>query len=258
MNKIRIFHLPLFVIILLCGIFAAVLHITTPKPTLDYTLLPEYALALEDGQFICEDGSIWRMRRDSSNGDVNLMRISEVEHRLFTDIRNASNASELLPYEYAMATETDRLIFLRNDGSVWLATDDVISPDKTLVIPFYIIPSPQLPLSGEEIEITQGDYESPESLQFMSEYHHYCVHLNSSRYATRNFSVYLSVDLIDGRYYLNGFSDIIFRYGEVPLYYFDLYIPSSSRLHRTAIEGNYTIEFCYLDRAVSEVHRTSY
>ena len=256
MKKIRIFHLPVFVIILLCGISAAVLHITTPKPILDHTLLPEYALALEDGQFICEDGSIWRMRRDSRNGDVNLTRISEVDHRLFTDIRKASHASELLPYEYAMATETKRLIFLRNDGSVWLATDDVIYPDKTLVIPFYIIPSPQLDVSYEEILITPEGNDTAIIANRLKSYHRYYVYLESTRYALDNFSAYLSVELKDGRYYLSESADLV-RWNNEPLLW-QFFLPTSEQLHRASIPGNYTIEFCYFDRVVSEVQRTSY
>ena len=114
MKKIRIFHLPVFIAALF-GIFLSIaLYMIFPGNS-----LAEYALTLEDGQFICENGYIYEKVKETYSGLVTANRIRHSGCR-FTILFGRTPSAKLLPHEYAMQITDRGTVFMDNQGTVWL------------------------------------------------------------------------------------------------------------------------------------------
>ena len=115
-NRFQIHHLPIFISALLITVFAIVLHCFAPGDS-----LLDYALTLEDGQFICETGYIYEAKVDFDDGIVSADRAAKV-HNKFKSRFGKTPASELLPHEFAMQLTDFGSIFIDNQGQTWRYT----------------------------------------------------------------------------------------------------------------------------------------
>lgn len=115
-KQVRIHHLPIFISALLLAVFAIVLHCSAHGDS-----LLDYALTLEDGQFICETGYIYEAKADYDDGIVFADRFKKV-HNKFKTRFGKTPASELLPHEFAMQLTDFGSVFIDNRGQTWRYT----------------------------------------------------------------------------------------------------------------------------------------
>ena len=137
MKKIRFFHLPVFMVALFGLILSVVLYMFFPGNS-----LAEYALTLEDGQFICENGYIYETIEVYDSGTVVANRLKHSLCR-FTILFGTKPAVKLLPHEYAMQITDYKTIFMDNQGTVWLHDRLNYTPLQVKLEQFFI-PSAEL------------------------------------------------------------------------------------------------------------------
>ena len=206
MKKIRIFHLPTFMAALFGLILSIALYILFPGNS-----LAEYALTLEDGQFICENGYIYETIKIYDSGTVVANR---QKHSLcrFTILFGTKAAFKLLPHEYAMQITDYKTIFMDNQGTVWLH-DRLNYTPRQVKLEHFFIPSAELDTtavgklqidnSAKKIEQDNVLYHPTHSsinefsltIPFKAEL---TSELSTYRDYSRNTSVEFSVKLKDG------------------------------------------------------------
>jgi len=242
-QKFRLFHLPVFIVVLVGLALALVLHFSQPRDS-----LLDYALTLQDGQFICEDGSIWELNRGIYGDRVNIRLIGKAKNKRFQNFGPLIDADKLLPHEYAIAAEKMRLIFLSSDGSVWFAPNDVTADNVSQIIPYYTIPAPKFePIDGS-MDATVKSYRSTRS-----GYRAYMIKALGRNHTAR---AYLSVELKDGRYYIYSTTGEISAYGKHCSYLINF--PTASTIYRNALRGNYLVELCLDDKIVDQIELNTY
>ena len=118
-NSFQIHHLTIFISALLLAVFAIVLHCFAPGDS-----LLDYALTLEDGQFICETGYIYEAVADYPQTDrIYVRHIGEVR-RDFNVSFGSTPSEKLLPHEFAMQMTEYGSIYIDNRGQVWHDTHE--------------------------------------------------------------------------------------------------------------------------------------
>lgn len=207
MRKIRIFHLPVFIIVIIGLALALYLHISQPRES-----LLDYALTLKDGQFICETGRIYEAVADyPTSGRIYAKRVGEVKGNFKVNFKNTP-AEKLLPHEFAMQMTDYGSIYIGSDGSVWHDTHEEYNENNALLLQ-YLTPAAVLDSSNAaELNIYDGDLYQDYTRDLLGIkhkiYNYYAlsldyaiIHTSSSTQTSENISnVEFSVKLKDGWY----------------------------------------------------------
>ncbi len=150
-QKFRLFHLPIFIAVLVGLALALVLHFNQPRDS-----LLDYALTLQDGQFICETGKIYEAVADYPASDRIYARCIGEANGDFVVNFGSIPAEKLLPHEFAMQMTVYGSIFIDNRGNVWHDTHEVCNGKNALLVQ-YLTPAALLDRSDAvEINIHYG------------------------------------------------------------------------------------------------------
>ena len=127
------YHRLVFTFFLICAVAVLALHIYGNRPR---DSLLDYALTLEDGQFVSDAGALWRVTETGRDDRLYVERVGEVskEYSFTTEFKN-SKPEELLPHELAMELLDHGRVFIRNDGSIWRSAEYFFTPQRTVLRP---------------------------------------------------------------------------------------------------------------------------
>lgn len=147
----RLFHFPVFIAVLVGMALALILHFSQPRDS-----LLDYALTLQDGQFICETGKIYEAVADYPASDRIYARCIGDANGDFVVNFGSTPAENLLPHEFAMQMTVYGSIFIDNSGNVWHDTHEVCNGENALLVQ-YLTPAAVLDRSDVvEINIFGG------------------------------------------------------------------------------------------------------
>ena len=155
--KFRLFHFPVYIFVFIGLLLTFYLYFTQPRDS-----LYDYALTLEDGQFVSETSGLWETSVVFPRScRIFVEHAGDVEDRnLRTDFYGMS-ADKLLPHEFAMAINHYERVFLGSDGSVWYNVQDPVRPTTALLEQDSALSAPVTPSDIPEIgNVTLKEYGS--------------------------------------------------------------------------------------------------
>ena len=210
MKKIKIFHLPVFIAALLGGVLAAVLYTIVPGES-----LLDYALTLEDGQFVCETGNIYEFAEVDLNGITLATWVGRAPRKFKTRF-GKTPAKELLPHEFAMQLTDPGSIYADNQGRIWCHASECLYDSTVASLKLYIS-APATEFERKSVGDIQIDIASKNlsgSIPYTNDYINkrvltlpYTPTPSPSDYGyykyVRTTDIELSVTLKDGQYILH-------------------------------------------------------
>ena len=198
--KFRLYHYPVYISVFI-GL-ALVLHLYLAEPR---DSLYDYALTMEEGQFVSETGYIYETVADFPESErIFVKRIGEAKGYDFKVNFKKKPAEDLLPHEFTMHMNDYGSVYISSDGSVWCDTRDDRSVDRALLVQ-YLSPAREFNAEGAaELRISGGslqqNYTRDPLGRSNEEYNYYSLSLDyislypsvpSADYVDTEFSVKL-------------------------------------------------------------------
>lgn len=258
MKKIRIFHLPVFMSALFGLILAIVLYITVPGES-----LLDYALTLEDGQFVCETGNIYEFAEVDPNGITLATWVGRAPRKFKTRFGKAP-ANELLPHEFAMQLTDPGSIYADNQGRIWCHASECRYDAAVASLKLYIT-APATEFDGKSVGDIRIDIESKNlsgSVPYTNDYINYRVLTlpytptpSPSDYGYYKYvhatDIELSVTLKDGQYALPCGRGTI-RHVSFPPMGYKVYTDVRCRLTVFGTHSNLAISQCEFNLTIDK------
>ena len=124
-------HYPVFIFVFVGIVLMIVLSAAAPREP-----LLEKARELESSEyFLCEDGTIWAPKGETSEGGIVAEQTDQIDPGGIKNSFRDALPGELSAVEYAQATTMYGQVCVRQDGSVWSC--EKLNDTELLLTPFY-------------------------------------------------------------------------------------------------------------------------
>jgi len=164
-------------------------------PFLSKQSLLDYALTLEDGMYICDNGSLWKQADNFGDGALLVESVERPEWWRFFKHNFLRSADKLLPHEFALTISSNQHLLIANDGTIWHSEREMDSSEheRAIIFPF-MTPSPI-----DETQAEQLPGPVPKLTGMNAPYRRLYLTTKDTPYDTA--VLYVSVLLADGNWY---------------------------------------------------------
>ena len=129
---------------------AAIALISIRKPR---SLLLDKAMELENGQFLCEDGTVWEARSPEENDSKTAVKfVRETDPKTIEHEPEITRSEEMGAIEYAQAVSAYGSVYADSSGGVWKTLGEYRHPDgrgDMYLQPYYSLSEPEVDFAAQ-------------------------------------------------------------------------------------------------------------